>query len=511
MKNIKVLIITISSLVIICSCRKIDNASLSDYRLIEFKFFNSHRSTDRSEAALVSFMKQKNDRTPFVQKVVSQLGFPIWDKKMSIPHKLINGKNESDSGFITYVPLVRQNETFVNSALVIYVEPGDTTFNYVCDWQYHNLNFSNGTVQENSPEKLALLIMVLNNGVFGDSCYIINDLRLFNFSNNYSDTANMTRTIKISPIPASGKPSLTGKSNLLVEFCYNVTYTTFDVNFHCNHQGSCSSGICDLCPVCITITWSDVNSVVCFSQEVSGTGGGTGATGGSGGSSGGSNNPPECGGIATKSSVQDGCQTGWGTGYNGPPASEPPDSLLNRYSRAIRDYAIQVYDNFSAPNNKEYAFTGVFENDQIVPKELTTNNDSLYVIPKVFIRGIVLFTWHSHVSRSLDPTVRGSFSDADIQMLRSVRCLQQNFVSFADCRNKRYAFVITDVTKAKAFFDSHSDDEISALYTTTGSGNTQDIDERSVKNVIGSFQTNGISFYVSNDAPDFQSWTLLNP
>ena len=34
--------------------------------------------------------------------------------------------------------------------------------------------------------------------------------------------------------------------------------------------------------------------------------------------------------------------------------------------------------------------------------------------------------------------------------------------------------------------------------------------ERCVKNVIGSNSTNGIGLYVSTDAPEFQTWTLLN-
>lgn len=52
---------------------------------------------------------------------------------------------------------------------------------------------------------------------------------------------------------------------------------------------------------------------------------------------------------------------------------------------------------------------------------------------------------------------------------------------------------------------------INENYTTTGGGNMQEVDERCVKNIIGSAAANGISFYVSTNSPGFSTWTLLNP
>jgi hypothetical protein len=39
----------------------------------------------------------------------------------------------------------------------------------------------------------------------------------------------------------------------------------------------------------------------------------------------------------------------------------------------------------------------------------------------------------------------------------------------------------------------------------------QQVDERCVKNIIGSNAANGIAFYVSNNSPSFSTWTLINP
>jgi hypothetical protein len=195
-----------------------------------------------------------------------------------------------------------------------------------------------------------------------------------------------------------------------------------------------------------------------------------------------------------------------------PPAPDPIE-LLKSYSTALATSAVQIYDNESQPNNVEVSLTGVLENGQIQLRGKVISNDSSSVKANFFMGTSinVLFVWHTHVTRSENLANRGTFSPGDIEMLRNVKALKQDFVSFADCRNKRYAFVITDIAKAKAFFAATTREDILYNYTTTGSGNTQEVDERCVKNVIGSAATNGISFYVSTDSPNFQSWTLLNP
>jgi hypothetical protein len=252
-------------------------------------------------------------------------------------------------------------------------------------------------------------------------------------------------------------------------------------------------------------------------------GSGPGPLGSGDGGGGGGNAPPSgvpwwelppCPALprGIKTDIVTPCMLGWVLVNNPiPPIPEPIDSMLARYSRTIKDTAIYIYDNLSQPNNVEYAFTGILYNGQVTVIERTTNNDSLQVFPKVMIGNLtLLFTWHSHVSRSVDLSERGSFSPDDIDMLRNVRCLKQKFTSFADCRNKRYSLVITDVAKATAFFNTNTTDDIWDNHTTAISGTQQAKDEARIINVIGSSSVNGISFYVSNDSPNFQTWTLLN-
>lgn len=210
-----------------------------------------------------------------------------------------------------------------------------------------------------------------------------------------------------------------------------------------------------------------------------------------------------------------GCPPGWNVPPPPPPpVPEPIDTILSKYSRKFRHIGDSIYSYHSLPGNKEYFFCGARNNttNDTVILNIRTDNDSSYVIPNITIPGhYLLFIWHSHVSRSANPADRRTFSPMDIDYLRRPACLTLNFTSFADCGNKQYAMVISDVAKAQAFFNSHNRAFIEDNYWTTGGGNLQQVDERSVKNVIGSAAANGISFYVSTNSPDFSSWTLLNP
>jgi hypothetical protein len=253
-----------------------------------------------------------------------------------------------------------------------------------------------------------------------------------------------------------------------VEVCTPISVCLWECPENMRGTGSNTT---ESLPCCMIAATYEVCTTVMVWIPGSGEGGGTGTgTGGTSGGGSGSYTPPPCPtGTITPENVTNPCGQGWtptgGTGTGGlPPTPEPIDSMLARYSKAIKDTAVYIYDNLSQPNNIEYAFSGIWYNNEVKVFERTTNNDSINVMPKVMIGNLVLlFIWHSHVSTNIDISERSTFSPSDIDMLRHVRCLKQNFVSFADCRNKRYALVITDVTKASNFFNSHDYDQIEGL------------------------------------------------
>jgi hypothetical protein len=509
----------LTGLLVYISCRKADSP-LQDQppfsKTSEDRFFNSHRSTDPTEKALVDFIKRRNAKDYFVEQTIKQIGYPRWDKALSFKKpatKSAERENAEDSVSISYIPFVRDSQHYVNALLIIKTQQTDTAFYYFCDWQYKSKVHGLPSI-DTTAERYAIFFMILDNRTFGHTGFNITDTSLFPAAVPRAGGGKRLEFVNISSSGAA-RNNLWEYHEICVDF-----YVCGDPDWCARHGGcdylNCVAGAGEP-GHCYLVT------SICdgWWEETGGSGGGTGGTGGTGGSGGGSgggNTPPNCGGPITNSKgmILEGCQPGWNPGGGGgtppPPPPDPIDSLLARYSRAIKDTAVYIYDNLSQPFNIEYAFTGTLQNGQIVPIEIRTNNDSIQVIPKVMIgRTILLFTWHSHVSRSINIAERGSFSPADIDMLRNVRCLTQGFVSFADCRDKRYALVVTDAVKATIFFNSNDVDAIDKNWVTNNmTGTVQEIDERRVKNVIGSTSVNGVSFYVSNDTPNFQTWTLLN-
>ena len=72
-------VLIILTIVLFVACKKMDSlitAPKQDANRIEEKFFNSHRTADPVENALVNFIKRKNDSLHFVEKTVKQIGYP---------------------------------------------------------------------------------------------------------------------------------------------------------------------------------------------------------------------------------------------------------------------------------------------------------------------------------------------------------------------------------------------------------------------------------------------------
>ena len=288
----------------------------------EQKIFNTHRTADASEKAIVEYMKRQNDKLHFVAQTVKQIGYPRWDKAIAVSKTdaSVNGRGQTgDSANIYYVPFVRDSQNYVNASLIVKTNPADTSFSYLCDWQYSILNFSTNTITDTTAEKFALFFMVLDKNTFGHQNFNIQDKRLFNGNTNYSDTANIERKIAIEPAQASGRASL------LASICYNTTVITVHENWHCTQSGQCVSGVCDECALCVDYSFSYHTEVHCFDEEVGGPPSGGGGTGGGGGGT-----PPECGEplqpLAGRINVMDPCGPGWVPDYgDGNTVSSEPD------------------------------------------------------------------------------------------------------------------------------------------------------------------------------------------
>jgi hypothetical protein len=273
---------------------------------------------------------------------VSLIGFPRWDKAIKNGNKSSRqGRSASDTINITYIPFVRDTENFVNASMTIIATPSDTSFSYLCDWQYISRPHST-TIVDTSAEGVALFFMIMDKGVFNHKNFSIVDSNLFRNNNK-----------KAIYVTISDSSNSSGRSQL-EQTCVQATITWQDCPYiplygHCFGPG----GACDNCPLCVNIiTWT-----YCTSGGGGNTGGGTGGgngggngngSGGGGGSGSGSGStPPTCGGVpVSRGMVQEGCQPGWvpnpGGGGTNPPEDPCTTADINSGATATSQYAASV-------------------------------------------------------------------------------------------------------------------------------------------------------------------------
>ena len=184
--NFKFIIFSVFTFIIFFSCKKTDFKSSSNIETtnnIEEKFFNNYRSTDPSEKKLVDFIKKQNDKLHFVEKTANQIGYPRWNKAVVIKKASTSFTNSSDSSTnIYYIPFVRDSQNYVNASMQITTSTNDSSFTYLQDWQYKNLQ-NNLNSYTDSAETLAIFFMFLDKNVFGNNVFNILDSNLFRVNN----------------------------------------------------------------------------------------------------------------------------------------------------------------------------------------------------------------------------------------------------------------------------------------------------------------------------------------
>ncbi|HEX4877269.1 MAG TPA: hypothetical protein VFV31_11405, partial [Chitinophagaceae bacterium] len=322
--------IMLAGLLLFITCRKMDYSppKPNDPALINVtdKFFNSHRSNDPTEKALIDYLKRVNEKENFVETTVNLIGFPRWDKILTPSFPRYVGRTESDSSAITYyIPFVRDSQNYVNASMAIRTTPSDTTFSYLCDWQYTEMQ-NNTASNQDTAEYFAIFFMTLDKNVFGHNRFTIVDKNLFKNGNS-----------EARYIIFPGEQNRQSRNNILtpIEVCTNVHIP----------YGACSTPwaekcipTCDECIICtavviLTYCWTE------YIDDGSGGGNGTGGTGGTGGGGNGSTTPPECPGTPTARTedVTNPCGPGW-TPTSPPTAIYPQnpctvvDSLLKTNS-----------------------------------------------------------------------------------------------------------------------------------------------------------------------------------
>ena len=311
--------IMLGSLLFTCSKKDLVVRADNESTAIEKRFFADNRTADLTESKLVAFLVKQNQRNRFVEKTVAQIGYPRWDKMISLKQKGSGtGRGAADSSFTTYyIPFVRDSQQFVNASMIINAYPSDTSFSYRCDWEYAQRQ-NNPNSLSDSAEYHAIFFMVLDKAVFGYDEFTIIDTSIFRH-NNFTPLR-----VKLNN-PASGNR---GNDYTTVQICQDVIATWQDCPYP---RGQCGgpNGTCDNCDECtdsgpLTYCWTTFVAGGSGSGSTGGTGAGTSVGSGGGGNTGGGS-PPPCPGTTSSQRGQTatyGCGPGW-SGGGTPPSTDP--------------------------------------------------------------------------------------------------------------------------------------------------------------------------------------------
>jgi hypothetical protein len=261
------------------SCRK------SDYKQVETKvdqsvrFFALPGNIDPAIKKVAIKFQQENDKYHFLERFISEQGFPIWSKAIvKVPQKKKTGGRDALEATDTtiIIPLVLESTFYVNSFIVARLTDSIDAVIFRGDL-YSSLPFSCISSQFTA-EKYAREFMLLNNWVFGYTEFKLTDDELYNcVIPVQSNTQFRTAKIKLEGTYDAKGLYFSSES---VTICYSIN--------HCPYPGNCNGprGTCDRC---ITIC----ESQFCFDYEVDTWyfGGGNGGpkgdpTGGGGGGNG---------------------------------------------------------------------------------------------------------------------------------------------------------------------------------------------------------------------------------
>lgn len=259
------------------ACKKTDSlvsSTLQDASPTEEKFFNSHRTSNAIEKALINYLKKVNEKNSFVEKTVKQIGYPRWDKAITQGKKKNTNNNfAGDSSQTFYIPFVRDSQNYVNASMVMNLTPTDTSFFYRCDWEYRLL-------QNDGAESLATFFMSLDKVVFNHKKFKIIDSSLFESSHGNA------LFIRLDTVGSNYTPSNNyWELELMCDWVY-----TYYVACGFPNSPQCINR-CDACYRCIGF----YSTRVCWEQWVWNGGSGTpGGNTGGGNPGGGGSTPPPC-------------------------------------------------------------------------------------------------------------------------------------------------------------------------------------------------------------------------
>jgi hypothetical protein len=291
-----------------------------------------------------------------------------------------SSKQDSATNYI--IPFVRDTQNYVNAAMFIKTDKGDTSISYLCDWQYSKFRTPAQISQAND---IAIFFMLFDRKVYGHQKFDVLDSALFRKNNKKAITISFKNTDSSN---TNGFSTYTCTS-------YTITY------YHCPAPvGSCN-GYQGECDGCFEYCRTDDSFTICnWVASVSPPGNDFGGGGtpppdnGSGSNIGGSGNND----VAVPPSNNDGLRPGWkGTQSGGTGRIKKPVLLDLEYMYEELNGQI---DNKEILNLYKLSFFSIEE--MYYEKAISNVNRNLYsnLSSKEFIELIKL---DSRIALTIDP------------------------------------------------------------------------------------------------------------
>jgi hypothetical protein len=278
------------SIVIIDACRKIEIQDKKAYKAPDAsRFFGQHVPTDARTKAALDFINRQNVVKNFVNGTINKIGYPYWDKAIVATSANTSRGATEDSATAVFVPFVEDEENVVNASMQVMMNGTDTSWSYVCDWQYRD------TVNGMTGKQQSLLLMSLDKNVFGERMYRIVDSNAFGGGVSH---------VKINTATTTGRGINTGRGT---DYYAYVTVTICSWQWVPLYEGQVVG--CEPGPECPFYNYEEVcNDLLAWQLFEGGGSSGSTGTGNSGGNNG---EPQECVPNQVKGMNALECQPGW--------------------------------------------------------------------------------------------------------------------------------------------------------------------------------------------------------
>lgn len=295
------------------SCRKADVISVTEnHNAAEKQTAKVPAAISSEVSSVMNKFREESQYPGFSNMFKEKYGEPAWGKSLLLKKQTGNAIQAQD---MLIVPVLQPGDTEVRSYMEATLsEPVQLYMRTAA--QYKSLAFGDAVNPVNDAERAAVRFMMLNQQVFGFNTFRVTDNRLFNGSASRNSNTRTERTVTL------GNNNSSDARLAYVEICVTITITT--TNYHCTHTGSCSSGTCDGCYLCVSSSTTSNTTCEGWWEDDGGgggggTGGGTGGTGGGGGGggTGGGGNGEPCNGSGVINARVAPCGGGGGTGGGG--------------------------------------------------------------------------------------------------------------------------------------------------------------------------------------------------